>query len=132
MALAKAKATFHCDIEKVWNMVTSLEDYSWRSDISKIKVLEEGKKFEEYTKDGYITTFTITLFEPMKRYEFDMENENMQGHWIGLFSNDNGKTVIDFTEDVTAKKLLIKPFVSMYLKKQQAAYVNDLKKALDL
>ena len=130
MAIANIKATFHCDLEKVWNTVTSLESYSWRSDLTKIEVLEAGKKFAEHTKDGYSTTFTITLFEPMKRYEFDMDNENMHGHWVGLFSYGNEETTIDFTEDVTAKKLLLKPFVGAYLKKQQAAYVADLKKAL--
>lgn len=34
------------------------------------------------------------------------------------------------TSNVTAKKLVMKPFVGMYLKKQQAAYVSDLQKVL--
>ncbi len=54
----------------------------------------------------------------------------MHGHWIGIFSNYNGETTIDFTEDVTAKKIFLKPFVKSYLKKQQSTYVADLKKAL--
>jgi len=132
MASANIKATFHCDLEKVWNIITSLENYSWRSDLSKIEVLESKRKFVEYTKDGYATTFTITLLEPMKKYEFDMDNENMHGHWVGIFSNDNRETIIDFTENVTAKKLVLKPFVGIYLKKQQATYVADLKKALEI
>ena len=132
MAVANRKAIFQCDLETVWNMVTSLDHYSWRRDLSKLEVLEDGKRFIEYTKDGYATTFTITKFEPMKRYEFDMENDVMQGHWVGLFSSRNGSTAIDFTEDVTAKTLIRKPFVGIYLKKQQAAYMADLKKALGL
>jgi len=132
MAFANIKATFHCELEKVWNVVTSLEKYSWRSDISKIEVVEAGRKFVEYTKDGYATSFTITLFEPMKRYEFDIDNKNIHGHWIGLFSYDNQETTIEFTEDVYAKKLILKPFAHTYLKKQQAKYVADLKKALFL
>ena len=96
MAAAAIKAVLHCDIEKVWNLITSLDNYSWRSDLSKIEVLTVGKKFVEHSKDGYATAFTITLFEPMKRYEFDMDNENMHGHWVGSFSYDNGKTVVDF------------------------------------
>lgn len=130
MVQSKIKVEFEISLDKVWNMVTSLENFSWRSDLSKIEVIEVRKKFVEYTKDGYATTFTITHFEPMKRYEFDMNNENMSGHWIGLFQCDNGKTVIDFTENVSAKKLIMKPFVGMYLKKQQATYIADLKKAL--
>jgi len=132
MASANIKAIFHCDLEKIWNIITSLENYSWRSDLSKIEVLEPKRKFVEYTKDGYATTFTITLLEPMKKYEFNMDNENMHGHWVGLFSDDNGETVVDFTENVTAKKLILKPFVGIYLKKQQATYLADLKKALEI
>lgn len=131
MAIANIKAVLHCDLDKVWNLVTSFENYSWRSDLTKIEVLTTGKKFVEHTKDGYATTFTITLFDPMKRYEFDMDSENMHGHWVGLFTYDNEKTIVDFTENVTAKKFVLKPFAGMYLKKQQAIYMADLKKALD-
>ena len=59
-----------------------------------------------------------------------MENDNMKGHWIGIFHSDGGRTEIAFTEEVTAKKVVMKPFVKAYLKKQQAQYVKDLKKAL--
>ncbi|NFO05499.1 polyketide cyclase [Clostridium botulinum] len=129
MAVSNIKATFECDIKKIWEFVTSLENYSWRSDLSKIEILDKNK-FLEYTKDGYITTFTVTATEPYQRWEFDMENSNMRGHWIGIFSYENGKTTIDFTEDVYVKKVIMKPFVGMYLKKQQATYVSDLKKAV--
>ncbi len=132
MAVANIKAVFSCEVEKIFQIVTSLTDYAWRSDISKIEILESGKEFVEYTKDGYATRFKITVFEPCQQYEFDMENENMKGHWIGVFSYSDGKTMIDFTENVTAKKLIMKPFVKSYLKKQQKAYVSDLKKEVGM
>ena len=132
MAIANRKEELSYPIEKVWKVVTDLEDSSWRSDLDRIEILEEGVKFVEYTKDGFATTFTITCFEPLKRYEFDMENENMKGHWIGVFSAQGEKTLVDFTEDVTAKKAIMKPFVGMYLKKQQGVYIEDLKKALEI
>ncbi|EDT76043.1 SRPBCC family protein [Clostridium butyricum] len=130
MAISNVKATLQVDIERVWEIVTSLYDYSWRSDLSKIEILEDGKKFIEYTRSGYATTFTITAIEPMKRYEFDMENDNMSGHWIGLFSKIDGKTEISFTENIIPKKWIMKPFVGMYLKKQQDTYISDLRKAV--
>ena len=132
MVVANVKVTLNEDIKNVWEMVTSLDNYVWRSDLSKIEVLEEGKKFIEYTKEGYITTFIITTFEPMTRYEFDMDNNNICGHWIGLFSktNDNN-TEISFTENITPKKWIMKPFVGIYLKKRQSAYISDLRKALE-
>lgn len=130
MAIANMNVKLNSSIEKVWAIVTSLENYRWRSDLSKIEVLEEGKKFIEYTKDGYSTTFMITTFEPFKQYEFNMENDNMQGHWKGIFEKNEFGTSIDFTEDVIAKKVIIKPFVGIYLKKQQKNYIADLKKEL--
>lgn len=129
MAIAKIKAVFQNDIKDVWDVVTSLDNWQWRSDLSKIEVIND-KKFVEYTKDGYATTFTITVTKPLERWEFDMENTNMQGHWTGVFSMQNGQTEIEFTEDVTAKKWIMKPFVKGYLKKQQALYVSDLRTAL--
>ena len=129
MAITKMKAVFQNDIKDVWNMVTSLDNYQWRSDISKIEVISE-KQYVEYTQDGYATTFTITATTPLKRWEFDMENSNMTGHWTGLFSTENGNTEIEFTEEVTAKKLMMKPFVKAYLKRQQRQYVMDLRNAL--
>ena len=56
-----------------------------------------------------------------------MENGNMQGHWTGKFFYKEGVTFIEFTEAVTAKKLVMKPFVGMYLKKQQAKYIHYLR-----
>lgn len=129
MAISNVKAVFQSDIKKVWEVVTSLENYSWRSDLSRIEILEENQ-FVEYTKDGYPTTFTITRTEPYKRWEFDMENSNMKGHWTGIFTETGSGTEIDFTEEVKAKKAIMKPFVKAYLKKQQERYISDLEKAL--
>lgn len=130
MAISKTKATFQNNIQEVWNIVTSLEKYQWRSDLSKIDIINE-KQFVEYTKDGYATKFTTTIIEPFRRWEFDMENSNMNGHWIGTFTSKGKETQIDFTECVTAKKLIMKPFVKAFLKKQQMQFVSDLKKALE-
>lgn len=129
MTSSNIKATFQSNVQNVWNIVTSLEKYEWRSDLSRIEVINE-KQFIEYTKDGYATTFTTTVVEPYKRWEFDMENSNMKGHWTGIFTERDGQTEIDFTEEVTAKKFFMKPFIKTYLKKQQAQYISDLKKAV--
>lgn len=56
----------------------------------------------------------------------------MKGHWTGVFTQAGDKTEIDFTEDVTAKKVFMKPFVKGFLKKQQALYIADLRKVLSL
>ena len=129
MAISTVRADFQEEIEKVWNVVTSLGNYQWRSDLSKIDIVNESK-FVEYTTDGFATTFTVTVCEPLKRWEFDLENSNMTGHWTGLFYYEDGITTIEFTEDVSPKNFFLKPFVKSYLKKQQERYIKDLRTAL--
>ena len=131
MAISNINAIINDDIHKVWDIVFAVDKYSeWRSDLSKTEIINE-KQFIEYTKDGYVTTFSITAVEPYKRWEFDMKNSNMTGHWIGIFTAKGNETQIDFTENVTPKKWFMKPFVKLYLKKQQTQFVLDLKKALE-
>ena len=59
-----------------------------------------------------------------------MENSNMKGHWSGSFKENHGQTEIYFIENITAKKLFMKPFVKLFLQKQQRQYISDLQKAL--
>lgn len=129
MAISNIKATFSSDIQKVWTMVTDVKNYTWRSDLSKTEILNE-KQFVEYSVEGYATSFTITVTEPYKRWEFDMENGNIKGHWSGVFTQNQNNTEIDFTEEVVAKKFFMKPFLKFYLNKQQAQFISDLQKAL--
>ena len=68
MAVSKNQAVFHSDIENVWNIVTSLENYKWRSDLSKIEIINE-KQFIEYTKDGW--GFGIHLWQKQQDPSFE-------------------------------------------------------------
>lgn len=104
MAVSNINTIINNDIQKVWNIVLAVDKYNlWRSDLSKTEIIND-KQFIEYTKNGYATTFTITVVEPYKRWEFDMENSNMKGHWIGVFTAKGNETQIDFTENVIPKK----------------------------
>lgn len=124
-------ATFKSDVEKVWNVVTDNRNYTWRTDLSKIICAEDGKRFTEYAGNGFPTLFTITYKTPFERYEFDMENKNMTGHWTGIFTKKHdGGTQIDFTEEVEVENPIMKLLAGTYLKKQQNTYVNDLRTAL--
>ena len=131
MTISNIKDSIDSNIHKVWETVLAVDKYiQWRNDLSKTEVINE-EQFIEYTKNGYPTTFTITVVEPHKRWEFDMENSNMKGHWVGIFTSIDDKTEIDFTEQVTAKKFYMKPFAKSYLKKQQTQFVMDLKRILE-
>lgn len=131
MPTSHIKALIDNDIQKVWEVVFNVEKYKlWRSDLSQTAIINE-KQFIEYSQEHFATTFTVTVVEPYKRWEFDMENSNMKGHWIGVFTSIDDKTEIDFTEQITAKKFYMKPFVKSYLKKQQTQFVMDLKRILE-
>ncbi len=130
MTVLTQTAAFPCGLERLWELVTSLDAYGWRSDLDRIEILRDTQ-FVEYTKDGYATTFTTTAWEPCKRWEFDLENGNMTGHWSGLFSQQGSQAQLELTEAVTPKRFFLRPFVKGYLKKQQTRYLADLRRAVE-
>lgn len=132
MTTTHRKDFLAADLSAVWDAVQTVEQYpAWRSDVSRVEVLRAGQ-FREYTKDGFATTFTVTALEPRKRWEFDMENDSLQGHWTGLFAGRDGGTELDFTEAVTVKRWYLHPLVKFYLKRQQAQFTADLQRYLGL
>lgn len=81
MIKSNIKKEFNCNIEKLWNIITDNTKYAWRSDLSKIEIIDD-KHFIEYAKNNYPTYFTITSKVNLKEYKFDIENTNIKGKWI--------------------------------------------------
>lgn len=129
MTSSSIQSNFDASVETVWDAVTAFDRVAWRSDLSKAEILDETR-FRETTKDGFVTNFTVTLRKPLERLEFDMENNNLSGHWTGIFTKTETGTTVVFTETVNAKKFFLKPFVKLFLKKQQNAYISDLQNHL--
>lgn len=131
MALAYIKADFPCTVERLWDVVTSLEDYAWRSDLSRIEVTGKNN-FIEYTTDGKATYYTVTAEEPYKKWEFTMENTDIKGTWVCTFSEEDGRAAVKFTGNIRAKKFYLNPLLKSYMKKHNKRYTQDLKKALKM
>ena len=113
MTISNLKTVLPAELHRVWDVVTDVRRYpDWRSDVERVEV-PGAREFWEYTRGGYVTKFTITKEETGRRWELAMEND------------------VDFTEYVTAKKLWMKPFVKLYLKRQQAQFAADLWAALE-
>ncbi len=130
MIKSNIKKEFNCDIEKLWNIITDNTTYTWRSDLSKIEIIDD-EHFIEYAKNNYPTYFTITSKEKLKEYKFDIENNNIKGKWIGIFKKlDNGNVLLDFTEEIETNNFIMKLLAKFYLKSQQKRYMNDLEKEL--
>lgn len=126
------KVQLKCDKDKLWEMVTDNNNYSWRTDLSNITI-EDEKHFTEYAKNGFSTKFEITKKEYLKEYCFNVKNDNLEGHWQGVFKvlKDD---LVEFTlrEEVMVKKALMRFLARPYLKVQQKRYVSDLKRVLGL
>ena len=41
MATSNIKASIPCDMHSVWKVVTEVENYTWRSDLSKTEVISD-------------------------------------------------------------------------------------------
>ena len=130
MAVANIKVTLNCPIEKVWDKVTDLRDFGWRSDIKDIKIIDD-KNFVEITKDWIETNFKVIECTKHQCWSFEIENANIKGTWIGKFYSNGDKTTLDFTENIISKKFILKPFVGLYLRNQQKLYFKDLKESLN-
>jgi len=130
MIKSTIKKEFNCNIEKLWNTVTDNNNYTWRSDLSKIDIIDETH-FIEYAKNGYPTYFTITSKQKFKEYKFDIENTNIRGSWTGIFNElSNNKVEITFTEEIETHNILMKLLAKPYLKNQQKRYIKDLENAI--
>ena len=135
MTTSNITVVISCDIYKVWETISTIENYhTWRSDVSKTDVINE-KQFIEYTKDGYATTVAVIVSEPCRQWAFEMENSHVKGQWTCLLAAKGGETEINVTTCVSAKNLFTRPvgqsvFEREYLNKEQTRLVADLKKVL--
>ena len=129
---SKSTAEFGSDIDRIWHLLTDNTDYAWRSDVQEITVQESGSRFTEISKDGIVTEFTVAMRIPHQRYVFDLKNKNFTGRFTAILEKNNGRTRIDFIEDLEiAGKSRVKAFIcGQYLKKQQKRYIEDMKTAL--
>ena len=131
MIQSNIKKQFSCDRNKLWDIITDNSNYVWRSDLSKIEIIDDTH-FVEYTINNFPTYFTITSKEKLKEYKFDLENTNLKGKWIGIFKElPNGNIELDFTEEIEVNNFIMKIFAKSYLKSQQKRYMRDLERALN-
>ena len=82
---------------------------------------------DKFSQDCAIGTVLHLL---MAHYDLSAEEaQNKIDEYFEIVEamDDQKKTI---EQELTAKKVIMRPFVKAYLKKQQAQYVEDLKKAV--
>ncbi len=131
MIRSNIKKEFNCDKNKLWDIITDNANFAWRSDLSKIEIID-NTHFVEYTKKNFPTYFTIISKEKLKVYKFELKNENLKGKWIGIFKElPNGNIELDFTEEIEVNSFIMKMLAKFYLKSQQKRYMRDLERELN-
>lgn len=133
MIKSKLTRVYSKNCKEVWDIVTNNDEYSWRSDLSRI-VVESENKFIEYTKNNFPTYFTILKKEPYSIYQFNLKNKNFKGTWIGKFMElEDGNTEIEFIEELKIKNPLIEIIAKLtgIIQKMQQKYADDLEKHLN-
>ena len=116
--------------ERVWAVVTDLDRWQWRSDLRRLDHAGDDA-FTEYGKSGFPTRFTVTDRRPTSLWAFDIDNANLTGRWTGEFQRAEGGAQVTFTEHITPRKGWMRLFTRVYLRRQQARYLADLRRALD-
>lgn len=129
MINAKRTESFKAPISEVWKLVTDIENYQWRSDISRVEVKDKNH-FIEYSKQGYKTFFYITDNEYLRLWACDFENETISGHFVADFKLDGALCMLSIHESINIKKLYALPFANIYAIKAQKKFFSDLKNKL--
>lgn len=119
---------FKASVERVYQVVTNNEEFSWRNDLDRIEITSD-KQFIEYSKSGIATTMTITTKLLNVQYEFDLDSKNYMGHWYGQFApTPDGGCRLHMIEYIEIKSRLLRPLsIFMNAKKFQDRYITDLK-----
>lgn len=133
--IAKRVVNFSSDIQTVWDVITNNEDYDWRSDVSKIEILDNGDSWIEYSsKDNSIISFKVSKKNIAKEYCFSMENPIFTGQFESKFESSSPSGArIEFIESISIKNPLIKPLSYLFFNVQafQDKYISDLKSKLN-
>ncbi|WP_196717434.1 SRPBCC family protein [Actinomyces trachealis] len=113
---------------QIWQVVTDLTNWQWRSDLSDCKVLDEHR-FIEFPKKGKPIRFCTTRFEESHLWEFQIDSPALTGTWQGNFeAKENGGCLVRFVEDVHIQQKLIPRWLAKrFLTTYQAQYFRDLR-----
>ncbi|WP_371163755.1 SRPBCC family protein [Buchananella felis] len=117
--------------KQVWQVVTDLKRWQWRSDLSECKVVDE-QRFIETPKKGKPIRFCTTRLEKPRIWEFQMESPTLTGVWRGTFeSKGKGGCHVTSVETVKFRRRLFPRWVAKrFLVTYQARYFRDLRAEL--
>ena len=108
MRKAGVWAIYDADVKAAWNVLTSREDVSWRTDLKKIEYRRDKDDFVEYSNDGYQLGFIVTEERPYEYYEIETWSLETKGKRSFEFEQlEDGTTRVVMREETKIKPFFI-------------------------
>jgi hypothetical protein len=124
---------FSSSPKMVYEVVTNNGDFSYRTDLSDLQIIENNGEFQtwkEISKKGQSITFRSTKKEPYSRYEFEIvEASGFKGYCVGEFA----KTDANGTNFISTEHVVVEnPFIRLlsYLFFDLGEYMESYQKDL--
>lgn len=116
---------------QIWQVVTDLTNWQWRSDLAECQIVDEYR-FIETPKKGKPLSFHITRLEESHIWEFHMDSPALTGTWQGIFEpKEDGGCRVRFIEEMNLRNKLIPNWiVKRFLTIYQTQYFRDLQAEL--
>ena len=134
---ATRTASLPASREQVFEVVTRIDDQSWRPSVASVRVIKSDDGQEEWvevSKDGHELLFkTVRKVKP-DLFEIEFSGTpSISGRWSGRFIEQSEReTRVEFTETVTAGSLPAKVLGYLFfdLNAILDTYINDLRSKL--
>ena len=127
-----ARAELPCPVERVWQVVTDLEQWEWRSDLGRLLAAPDGRTFVEYDWDDRPAYCRITAFAPCYWYALDVVSEETVGRWEAFFTRKGRGTKLELSIEVRGKNVVADLRVLAELRRRQRKYIEDLRMELEV
>ena len=128
MKKVEMKVYFKSDVEKVFNVITNMKDCSWRSDLSKVVCIDDGK-YIEYNRKNHPTKILVTEYLKNIQFEYGIQNEYYKGHWCGQFAPLKDGGCVMYLLFCFESVSFLGKFINV--DKFEKRYIEDLKKELN-
>lgn len=128
------QSVYDASPQTVYNIVTDNNDWTYRSDLSNLQIIEKQGDIEawkETDRKGNVILFRTKEKVPCSFYSFDMKSRIFTGYWTAYFEElPEGKTLFTATEHIRINNPIIK--VLSYLFFDIGKYMEKYQSDLDL
>ena len=131
MPKVTVRAEISCPVERVWRLVTDLNGWDWRSDLSDLRSSRDGMHFCEYEWDGERVCFEIEAFAPCYWFACTMAGHGSTGRWEMFFTRSGAQTKLEILAELQRRDFLTDLRALVWLRRRMKQYMEDLRLELE-